>query len=41
MGSSETTREVFIFNNDLFVVSLFWFMGFTEGDGSFLINKDG
>jgi hypothetical protein len=38
IGSSETTREVFIFKNDLFK---FWFVGFTEGDGSFIINKDG
>lgn len=38
LGSSETTREVFILNNDLFK---FWFVGFAEGDGSFIINKDG
>jgi NADH-ubiquinone oxidoreductase chain 5 len=38
LGSSETTREIFIFKNDLFK---FWFVGFTEGDGCFIINKDG
>ena len=37
-GSSETKREVFIFKNDFFK---FWFVGFTEGDGSFIINKYG
>ena len=38
LGSSETTREVFIFSNDLFK---FWFIGFSEWDRSFIINKDG
>jgi hypothetical protein len=32
--SSETTREA---SSDF----LFWFRGFSEGDGSFIINKDG
>ncbi len=36
MGFSETTRK--IFNDDFFI---YWFIGFTEGDGSFIINKDG
>jgi hypothetical protein len=35
---SETTCEAFIFKNDLFKL---WFMGFVEGAGSFIINKDG
>jgi len=38
LGSSETTREVFILKDNFF---LFWFVGFVEGDGSFIINKDG
>jgi Proton-conducting membrane transporter/NADH-Ubiquinone oxidoreductase (complex I), chain 5 N-terminus/LAGLIDADG endonuclease len=36
-GSSETTREAFILKDNLFK---FWFIGFTEGDGSFIMNKD-
>lgn len=36
-GSSETTRETFILNNNF----KFWFIGFTEGVGSFSVNKDG
>lgn len=36
-GSSETTREA-IKINDKFK---WWFIGFTEGDGSFIVNKDG
>ena len=38
IGSSETTREAFILENNVFKT---WFIGFTEGDGSFIINKDG
>lgn len=42
-GSPETTRE--INNNNLYFKNLndkfkFWFVGFTEGDGSFSIYKD-
>jgi hypothetical protein len=37
LSSSETTREVFMYKNDF----KFWFIGFVEGDGSFIINKDG
>lgn len=36
-GSSETTREI-IYTNEKFK---WWFIGFTEGDGSFILNKDG
>ena len=35
---SETTCEAFILKNDLFKI---WFIGFVEGVGSFIINKDG
>lgn len=35
-GSSETTRNK-CYNNDF----LYWFIGFTEGDGSFIVNKSG
>lgn len=35
-GSSETTREAIINNN-----FKWWFIGFTEGDGSFILNKNG
>jgi len=35
---SETTCEAFRFKNDKFKL---WFIGFVEGDGSFIINKDG
>lgn len=35
---SETTREAFVLKNDLFKL---WFIGFVEGAGSFIINKDG
>ena len=35
---SETTREAFELKNDLFKL---WFIGFVEGAGSFIINKDG
>jgi hypothetical protein len=38
ISSSETTREVFILKDNLFKL---WFIGFVEGDGSFIINKDG
>lgn len=37
-GSSETTREAYILKDNLFK---FWFIGFLEGKGSFLINKNG
>lgn len=37
-GSPETTREAFILEDNVFKS---WFIGFTEGDGSFIINKDG
>lgn len=36
-SSSETTCEAFILKDDLFKL---WFIGFVEGDGSFIINKD-
>lgn len=36
-GSSETTREAFILKDNLFK---FWFIGFVEGKGSFIINKN-
>lgn len=35
-GSSETTREVIINNN-----FKWWLIGFAEGDGSFILNKNG
>ena len=38
IGSSETTREAFILKDNVFK---YWFIGFTEGDGSFIINKNG
>jgi hypothetical protein len=38
LGSSETTREKFILNDDLFK---FWLVEFVEGDGSFILNKNG
>ena len=38
IGSLETTREAFILKDNVFKS---WFIGFTEGDGSFIINKDG
>lgn len=38
LSSSETTREVFTLKDNLFK---FWFIGFSEGDGSFIINKNG
>lgn len=45
VGSSETTRETLhiIDSNSLNFNSDFkhWFIGFTEGDGSFIINKNG
>ena len=37
-GSPETTREEFILKDNVFK---HWFIGFTEGDGSFIVNKDG
>lgn len=37
-GSSETIREAFILKDNLFK---FWLIGFTEKDGSFIINKNG
>ena len=36
-GSSETTREAIKFDEKF----KWWFVGFTEGDGSFILNKDG
>jgi len=36
-GSSETTREAFILNDNF----KWWFIGFSEGDGSFILNKNG
>ena len=38
LASSETTREAFILKNKDFKD---WFIGFSEADGSFIINKDG
>lgn len=38
IGSSETRREAFILKNNVFKS---WFIGFSEGNGSFIINKDG
>ena len=45
VGSSETTREVLELN-DLYSLNFdekfkYWFIGFTEGDGSFIVNKNG
>lgn len=45
VGSSETTRET-LKNKDFNTLELdsefkYWFIGFTEGDGSFIVNKDG
>lgn len=37
-GSSETTREAYILKDNLFKS---WFIGFSEGKGSFMINKNG
>lgn len=37
-GSSETIREAYILKNNFFKL---WFIGFLEGKGSFLINKNG
>lgn len=37
VGSSETICEAINLNNKF----KWWFIGFTEGDGSFIINKDG
>ncbi len=37
-ASSETTRDAFILKDFNF---MFWFIGFVEGDGSFVINKNG
>jgi len=37
-GSSETTREVYYFKDNLFK---FWFIGFLEGKGSFMFDKEG
>lgn len=37
-GSSETTREAYILKDNLFKS---WFIGFLEGKGSFMINKNG
>jgi hypothetical protein len=37
-SSSETTREAFVLKESWFKL---WFIGFVEGDGSFIINKDG
>jgi hypothetical protein len=38
IGSSETRREAFILKDNVFK---YWFIGFSEGDGSFIVNKDG
>jgi hypothetical protein len=38
LSSSETTREAFILKDDLFKL---WFIGFVEGNESFIVNKDG
>ena len=38
LASSETTREKLILNDNLFK---FWLIGFVEGDGSFILNKNG
>lgn len=35
-GSSETTCDEY-YDNDF----IYWFIGFTEGDGSFIVNKNG
>lgn len=45
VGSSETTCET-LRNNDIDSLNLnstfkYWFIGFTEGDGSFIVNKNG
>lgn len=37
-GSSETTREAYILKDNLFIS---WFIGFLEGKGSFMIDKNG
>ena len=37
LGSSETKREAFILNDKF----KWWFIGFSEGDGSFILNKNG
>lgn len=37
-GSSETIREAYILKTNLFKL---WFIGFLEGKGSFMINKNG
>jgi len=37
-SSSETTSEAFMLKESWFKL---WFIGFVEGDGSFIINKDG
>lgn len=36
-GASETTREAIKLDDNF----KWWFIGFTEGDGSFILNKDG
>lgn len=36
-GSSETIREAIKIDNTF----KWWFIGFAEGDGSFILNKDG
>jgi len=36
--SSETTREAFILKDNVFK---YWFIGLTEGDDSFIVNKNG
>ena len=38
IGSSETTRVIFVLKDSFFKN---WFVGFSEGDGSFIVNKDG
>lgn len=46
VGSSETTCETLSNNNIDYSLNLnsdfkYWFIGFTEGDGSFIVNKNG
>ena len=45
VGSSETTREILEYKN-IYLSNFddnfkYWFIGFTEGDGSFIVNKNG
>ena len=38
LSSSETTREIFMLKDNLFKL---WFIGFSEGNDYFIVNKDG